>query len=107
MSDIQSIITEAFERGAKSVVDTTLLAAGARVKRQGRSFELHDERLAAAAWLILERNPNYWKSGRPYLDRIVLRVIPDGAARAIALSSEKRPLSVSLSANVLRSQLRS
>lgn len=37
--------------------------------------------------IILERNPNYWKAGRPYLDRIVLRVIPDGAARAIALEN--------------------
>lgn len=35
--------------------------------------------------IILERNPDYWKPGRPYLDRVVLRVIPDGAARAIAL----------------------
>jgi len=37
--------------------------------------------------IILERNPTYWKPGRPYLDRIVLRVIPDGAARAIALEN--------------------
>jgi len=35
--------------------------------------------------LILEKNPDYWKKGHPYLDQIVLRVIPDGAARAIAL----------------------
>ena len=35
--------------------------------------------------IILERNPDYWKPGRPYLDRVILRVIPDGAARAIAL----------------------
>ncbi|MGH7266127.1 MAG: ABC transporter substrate-binding protein [Candidatus Rokuibacteriota bacterium] len=35
--------------------------------------------------VILERNPSYWKAGRPYLDQVVLRVIPDGAARAIAL----------------------
>lgn len=35
--------------------------------------------------IILERNPTYWREGRPYLDQIVLRVIPDGAARAIAV----------------------
>ncbi len=35
--------------------------------------------------IILERNPEYWKSGLPHLDQIVLRVLPDGAARAIAL----------------------
>jgi peptide/nickel transport system substrate-binding protein len=37
--------------------------------------------------IILERNPDYWKPGRPFLDRIVLRVIPDGAARAIAFEN--------------------
>ncbi|MDA1090978.1 MAG: ABC transporter substrate-binding protein [Proteobacteria bacterium] len=35
--------------------------------------------------IILERNANYWKPGKPYLDQIVLRVLPDGAARAIAV----------------------
>jgi peptide/nickel transport system substrate-binding protein len=37
--------------------------------------------------VILERNPAYWKPGRPYLDQVILRVIPDGAARAIALEN--------------------
>ncbi len=35
--------------------------------------------------VILERHPGYWKPGKPYLDQVVLRVIPDGAARAIAM----------------------
>jgi len=35
--------------------------------------------------IIFERNPDYWKPGKPYLDQIVLRVLPDGAARAIGL----------------------
>lgn len=35
--------------------------------------------------IILERNPDYWREGRPYLDQIILRVLPDGAARAIAM----------------------
>ena len=37
--------------------------------------------------LILERNPDYWREGLPYLDRIVFRFIPDPAARAAALQS--------------------
>ena len=37
--------------------------------------------------VILERNPDYWKQGRPYLDQVIFRVIPDGAARAIALET--------------------
>lgn len=35
--------------------------------------------------ILLERNPHYWDAGKPYLDRIVFRVMPDGAARAAAL----------------------
>ncbi|MDQ3444600.1 MAG: ABC transporter substrate-binding protein [Pseudomonadota bacterium] len=37
--------------------------------------------------IILERNANYWKKGRPYLNQVIFRVIPDGAARAIALET--------------------
>lgn len=35
--------------------------------------------------IVLERNPNYWDAGKPYLDRVVFRVLPDAAARAAAL----------------------
>jgi peptide/nickel transport system substrate-binding protein len=35
--------------------------------------------------VTLERNPDYWKPGLPYLDRIVFKIIPDNAARMIAL----------------------
>jgi peptide/nickel transport system substrate-binding protein len=37
--------------------------------------------------VILERNPNYWKKDRPYLDQVIFRAIPDGAARSIALEA--------------------
>lgn len=34
--------------------------------------------------IVLARNTDYWKKGRPYLDEIVFRVIPDAASRAVA-----------------------
>lgn len=37
--------------------------------------------------IILERNPDYWDSPRPYLDRLIFRLIPDGSGRAVALES--------------------
>ena len=37
--------------------------------------------------ITLERNADYWKKDRPYLDQIIFRVIPDGAARSIALET--------------------
>ncbi|PKU25776.1 ABC transporter substrate-binding protein [Telmatospirillum siberiense] len=36
-------------------------------------------------YVLLERNPDYWDSGKPYLDRILFRIIPDPAARAAAV----------------------
>jgi len=36
------------------------------------------------SYIILERNPNYWQKGKPYLDKIVFNVIPDAASRALA-----------------------
>ena len=33
------------------------------------------------------RNPDYWDKGRPYLDRIVFRIIPDANTRALALEA--------------------
>lgn len=35
-------------------------------------------------YVKLERNPDYWKEGKPYLDELVFNVIPDSASRAVA-----------------------
>jgi 4-phytase/acid phosphatase/peptide/nickel transport system substrate-binding protein len=37
--------------------------------------------------MVLERNPGYWNAGRPYLDRIVLKPLPDALARFASLQS--------------------
>ncbi|MBP2231851.1 peptide/nickel transport system substrate-binding protein [Azospirillum agricola] len=37
--------------------------------------------------IILERNPNYWDPGKPYLDRIIFRYIADAAARTAAIET--------------------
>ena len=37
--------------------------------------------------IILERNENYFREARPYLDRIVMRIVKDDSARAIALEN--------------------
>jgi peptide/nickel transport system substrate-binding protein len=36
-------------------------------------------------YIRLDRNPDYWKKGRPYLDRIVARFIADPSTRTAAL----------------------
>ncbi|ONK21807.1 ABC transporter substrate-binding protein [Bacillus sp. VT-16-64] len=37
--------------------------------------------------IVLEKNEDYWKEGLPKLDRVIYKVIPDTAARLIALKS--------------------
>jgi peptide/nickel transport system substrate-binding protein len=39
------------------------------------------------SFILLEKNPNYWDKGRPYLDKLVLRIIPDAAARSAAFET--------------------
>ncbi|GAA5235178.1 ABC transporter substrate-binding protein [Verticiella sediminum] len=38
-------------------------------------------------YVELERNPDYWDEGKPYLDRVIFRDIPDPAGRAAALET--------------------
>ncbi len=35
-------------------------------------------------YVKLERNPDYWMEGKPYLDELIFNVIPDAASRAVA-----------------------
>ncbi|MBB3428970.1 peptide/nickel transport system substrate-binding protein [Rhizobium sp. BK312] len=37
--------------------------------------------------IVYERNPNYWDQPRPYLDQLIVRFIPDAAARSIAIET--------------------
>src|SRR5438874_910440 len=37
--------------------------------------------------LTLVRNPTYWTKDQPYLDRIVIKIIPDSSARLLALQA--------------------
>lgn len=39
--------------------------------------------------VILERNPHYWDKPRPYLDRLIIRFIPDGGARAASFEAKE------------------
>ena len=37
--------------------------------------------------MVVERNPNYWNKGKPHLDRVVLRPLPDAQSRFASLVS--------------------
>ncbi|MGS0897550.1 ABC transporter substrate-binding protein [Burkholderia stagnalis] len=38
-------------------------------------------------YVVLKRNPAYWDAGKPYLDKLIFRIIPDAGARAAMLES--------------------
>ncbi|WP_061026991.1 ABC transporter substrate-binding protein [Bradyrhizobium sp. CCH5-F6] len=38
-------------------------------------------------YIIFERNPDYWDAPKPYLDGVVMVIIPDAASRAVALEA--------------------
>jgi peptide/nickel transport system substrate-binding protein len=40
-------------------------------------------------YIHLVRNEDYWKPGRPYLDEIYFRILPDASARAFALETQQ------------------
>ena len=74
--------------------------AGARLSRQRHPEEpgvlthAHQRRghSRSLEWvrgdhLTLVRNPNYWTQGQPYLDRIIIKIIPDASARLLALQA--------------------
>ena len=42
--------------------------------------------------LVLERNPKYWDKDRPYLDRVVMRPLPDSQARFASLEAGESDL---------------
>lgn len=40
-------------------------------------------------FMRFDKNPNYWKKGLPYLDRVVARFISDGSTRAAVLETQE------------------
>ena len=38
-------------------------------------------------FILAERNADYWDGDKPYLDKVVMRIIPDASARAVAFES--------------------
>jgi peptide/nickel transport system substrate-binding protein len=39
--------------------------------------------------LVFERNPNYFKKGKPYVDKIIVKIVPDTSAKIIAFEAKE------------------
>lgn len=71
-----SVISQAFaeEVGEESLVDQTM-----------GTGPFHMQEWAKEERMTLVKNPNYWESGLPLLDEIVLTVVPDGNSQVLQL----------------------
>lgn len=49
-------------------------------------------------FIRLDRNPDYWDAGKPYLDSLIFRVLGDPAAHAVALETGEIHLSSAIAA---------
>jgi len=49
--------------------------------------------------VALVRNPNYWQEGKPYLDKVVFKVVGDDTARLLQLNSGDVDLITNVTAN--------
>jgi peptide/nickel transport system substrate-binding protein len=60
-------------------------------------------------YLVLERYEGFFIPGRPYLDKLIFRVIPDMASRTLAMENQEADLypEMSNAANILRMQQKS
>jgi len=61
---------------------------GRRLQPQSRRYRsLYPESWTAGDRMVLEKNPDYWDKGRIYLDRIILKPLPDAQSRFASLQS--------------------
>lgn len=51
--------------------------------------------------IVLERNPRYWRAGRPYADRLIFRIIPEANVRLIEMEAGTVHFSVDMAASDL------
>jgi peptide/nickel transport system substrate-binding protein len=49
--------------------------------------------------VVLVKNPNYWQEGKPYLDKVVFKVVGDDTARVLQLNSGDVDIITNVSAN--------
>lgn len=64
-------------------------------KKEGDAYNRHPvgtgpfilKSWTAGDQMVLEKNPNYWNKGHPYLDRIILKPLPDAQSRFASLVS--------------------
>lgn len=73
---------------------TDIMKNPANTKPVGTGAYVLSEYVAGES-LVLKRNPDYWDAGKPYIDQIAIRYVPDGATRAAMLEAGEVDMVVS------------
>ena len=79
LSDGSQIIPREVEEHEAYDADSTVIGTGPFIMKEWiEGTSVH-----------LERNPNYWQDGQPYLDEVNMLIMPDAAARLAAFRSDR------------------
>ncbi|WP_276956751.1 ABC transporter substrate-binding protein [Allomeiothermus silvanus] len=76
------------ELAGLSIVPAEYIASGGDLQRRAVGtgpFQLKE--WVPDTYILLERNPKYYRQGRPYLDALKFNIVPDAATRQIGISS--------------------
>ena len=79
LPDGSQIIPREVEEHADFDTDSTVVGTGPFIMKEWiEGTSVH-----------MERNPNYWREGQPYLDEVNMLIMPDAAARLAAFRSDR------------------
>ena len=84
MSSLNSFTSPVMSRHAYAGTDIPLSPANQKPTGTGPWVFKEWQR---GSYIILDRNPNYWQPGRPYPDKLVVRYLPDAAARSAVIET--------------------
>ncbi|PTQ99088.1 peptide/nickel transport system substrate-binding protein [Paraburkholderia sp. GV068] len=85
-------LLKALSAGESPIVPRHLYASGDPLTNPHNSAPIGTGPFRFKSWtrgasIVYERNPDYWDAGKPYIDALVFKVIPDAAARSAAFET--------------------
>ncbi|KVE28909.1 ABC transporter substrate-binding protein [Burkholderia singularis] len=85
-------LIRALSAGESPIVPKHLYAGGDPLSNPHNNAPIGTGPFRFKSWtrgasIVYERNPDYWEAGKPYIDTLVFKVIPDPAARSAAFET--------------------
>lgn len=85
-------LLKALSAGESPIVPKHLYASGDPLSNPRNNAPVGTGPFRFKSWtrgasIVYERNPDYWDAGKPYIDTLVYKVVPDPAARSAAFET--------------------